>query len=61
MSHIFSFFTALRQIILTSGTLLKDDIHKVNVSVTLLLHGNASENMQKEQFDFLIRIYTFSL
>lgn len=27
------FFTALRQIMLTSGTLLKDDIHKVNISV----------------------------
>lgn len=25
------FFTALRQIILVSGTLLKDDIHKVNI------------------------------
>lgn len=29
-------FTALRQIILTSGTLLKDDIHKVIVKLLLL-------------------------
>lgn len=27
--------TALRQIILSSGTLLKDDVHKVNVKVTM--------------------------
>lgn len=32
VTDFFSFLTALRQIILTSGTLLKDDIHKVNVS-----------------------------
>lgn len=51
----------MRQIILTSGTLLKDDIHKVNVSVTLLLHGNAAENMQKLWFDFLNSICRFSL
>lgn len=29
--HFLLFFSALRQIILVSGTLLKDDIHKVNV------------------------------
>lgn len=31
VNHILLFFTALRQIILVSGTLLKDDIHKVNI------------------------------
>lgn len=30
VNYFLLFFTALRQIILVSGTLLKDDIHKVN-------------------------------
>lgn len=31
VNYFLLFFTALRQIILVSGTLLKDDIHKVNI------------------------------
>lgn len=30
-NNLLLFFSALRQIILVSGTLLKDDIHKVNI------------------------------
>lgn len=31
VNYFLLLFTALRQIILVSGTLLKDDIHKVNI------------------------------
>lgn len=41
---LFFFCTALRQVILTSGTLLKDDIHKVNITSSQSQHKKTNRN-----------------